>query len=168
MGVYECFWVSLKFVLPEMVTSPLNFMLKNMLIKIQPKRTKIPNMSVSGRYWAFLGRVALFLAQNCYIANLLLDYAHSLKISARADQNSQSGLFERFRVVLGGVDIFRPEICYITNVLFNYEHSVKISAQADQNSQTGLFERFRVVLGRFWVGLRPFLGPQLLHRQCTF
>ena len=39
--------------------------------------------------WAFLGGVDIFSAQNCYMANLLFDYAHSVKISAQTDPNSQ-------------------------------------------------------------------------------
>ena len=95
------------------------------------------------------------MARNCYIANVLFDYAHSVKISAewtkipKAAYLSVSG---RFGAFLGGVELFSAQNCYIANVLFDYEYSVKISARADQNSQSSLFERFRAVLVVFGWG----------------
>ena len=44
-------------------------------------------LSISRRIWAVSAGVDIFSAQNCYIAYLLFDYAHSVKFSARMDQN---------------------------------------------------------------------------------
>ena len=138
----------------------------HILWKFQPERTKIPKaayLCVFGRFWAVLdvfGRGRPFPARNCYISNVLFDYAHSVKISARADQHSLRGLFERSWAFLGGDDLFSARNCYIAHILFDYAHSVKISARANQNSQSGLLERF-------WVGL-TFFRQKLLHRQYTF
>ncbi len=102
-----------------------------------------------GRYSGdgeFLGWIALLSVLDYYNANLIFCYALPRYSSARADQNSQSGLFGRFRAFLGGVDLFSARNCCIANSLFDYAHSVKISARADQNSQSGLF-------GHFWAFL---------------
>ena len=109
----------------------------------------------SGVFRQFWAKVYLFSARNCYTNSLLFDYAHSVKISAQTDQNSQAaylGVSERFGAFLGGVDLFSDRNCYIANLLFTYAHSVKISALADQNSQSDLFGRIRALLGVFGWG----------------
>ena len=78
------------------------FLIMHMLRKF----TKAAYLGVSGRFWAFLGGVDLFSARNCYIANLLFDYTHSVKISAQTDLNSQNPLLRPKKGILGG--IFAP------------------------------------------------------------
>ena len=123
----------------------------HILWKFQPKRTEIHKaayLAFMGVYGRFRVEVDLFSAQNCYITHLLFDYAHSVKISAQTDQNSQSGLFSEWAFLcgFGRVDLFSAQNCYTAHLLFDYAHSVKISAQTDQNSQSGLFSLY----GRGW------------------
>ncbi len=79
-----------------------SFSIRTLCETFRPNGPKFPKPLI----WVFLGGVDLFSARNCYIANLLFDYAHSVKISAQTDPNSESPLLRRFWATLGGVDLF--------------------------------------------------------------